>query len=94
MANIKSAQKSIRKIAKRAAHNRSRRSQLRTLAKNVTKAEEGEPRRQAAIRYVRYLDRAAKTGLVHRNYADRNKSRVSRYIFPAAATPAPASGDS
>jgi small subunit ribosomal protein S20 len=81
MANIKSAQKSIRKIATRTVHNRSIRSRLRTLSKNVDAATEGEGKTVAARQYVAALDKAAKTGIIHTNNANRKKARVAKYVF-------------
>ncbi len=85
MANIKAAQKYIRKTATRTALNRSIRSRLRTLAKKVESAAEGDERRSAAIEYTAALDKAAKTGLVHPNKASRDKSKVAKYIFASAS---------
>ena len=84
MANIKSAQKSIRKIQRRTEHNRSVRSKLKTLAKNAMTAE-GEAAAQCARAYLAALDKAAKTGVVHQNKADRHKARFAAAAFGKTA---------
>lgn len=85
MANIKSAQKYIRKTATRTEHNRGIRSRLRTLGKKVQVAEEGEAKSKAAREFVAALDKATKTGIIHRNKANRHKSSVAKYLFPTKA---------
>ena len=81
MANIKAAQKYIRKTAKRREHNRSIRSRLRTLAKRVRQAETPEDGKKFGIIYSAALDKAAKVGIIHRNKANRQKSAVSSKVF-------------
>ena len=85
MANTKSAQKSIRKIAARSEANRKVRSRLKTLAKNVGAAAEPESAKTAAIQYVSALDKAAKTGVIHPNVARRHKSAVAKIVFAPAS---------
>lgn len=81
MANIKAAQKYIRKTLKRREHNRSIRSRLRTLAKRVRMAETPDDAKRFGIIYSAALDKAAKVGIIHRNKASRHKSRVASKIF-------------
>lgn len=80
MPQHKSAIKRLRQNEKRRAHNRARKSRLRTLIKNVLNAEnrtEGEVKLKEA---VAYLDRLAVKNLLHKNNAARKKSRLTRFI--------------
>lgn len=83
MPNLKSSKKDIRRSAKLRDHNRGIRSRLRTLAKKVRSTEDTEARRDIARQYVAALDKAAKTGIIHRNKADRHKSDVAAIIQAA-----------
>lgn len=85
MANIKSAQKYIRKTEIRTTRNRSEISRLRTLAKKVAaSSEDAEAVRAAAIAYSSALDKAAKRGVIHANRANRQKAAIAKHIFAAA----------
>jgi small subunit ribosomal protein S20 len=80
MPQHKSAIKRLRQNEKRRAHNRSRRSKMRSLMKNVfaaTSQAEGEGLLKEA---VAYLDRMAVKNLLHKNNAARKKSRLTRFI--------------
>ncbi len=85
MANTKSAIKNHRKTIKRTLHNRSRKSRIKTLAKNVQKlAADGSDKaalKQAAIAFISAMDKAAKTKLVHVNKANRAKASVAKYVI-------------
>ncbi len=81
MANLKSARKDIRRIAKRDLRNRQARSRLGTLRRNLDQAIAGgedETIGWAIRSYVSGLDRAAKSGVIHRRKADRTKARCAR----------------
>ncbi len=87
MANLKSSKKDIRNIAKRTARNRSVRSKLKTLAKNVLRlstAGDHPAAKTMAQEYISALDRAAKVKVIHPNKADRHKSTFSKYLVPQA----------
>jgi small subunit ribosomal protein S20 len=77
---IKSAKKALRQSRARYEQNRRRRSALRTAIKKVrsapTQAEAAGAYREA----VRLLDRAGRTHLIHRNAADRLKSRLAKVV--------------
>lgn len=84
MANTKTAIKNMRKTETRTLQNRSAKSRLRTLARALAKLEaEGsaEDKKAAASRYISALDKAAKTKIIHRNVAQRQKARCSKFIF-------------
>ena len=84
MANTKSAMKNARKSARQAARNKAVKTRLKTLAKAVdTTAASGnaEAVRAAAIAYSSALDKATKSGVIHRNAASHHKSQVAKHIF-------------
>ena len=94
MANTKSAAKRARQTPKRTLRNRSILSGLKTTQKKLQtelagSAADSEARLTAVRLYVSELDRAAKRGTIHKNAADRRKSRLARALAKAAA-PAPA----
>jgi small subunit ribosomal protein S20 len=83
MANTHSAKKAIRKIERRAAVNRSRRSQMRTYVRKVEEAiAEGDPgAAAAALRAAQPLVmRAAQKGILHAKAAARKVSRLGRRV--------------
>jgi small subunit ribosomal protein S20 len=83
MANIKSARKAARQAVKHRAHNASQRTQLSTAVKNVEKAIAAGDKAKAAAALERsrgVLDRMAAKGIVHRNQAARQKSRLAHAI--------------
>lgn len=75
MPRIASAKKNLRKSRAATARNRSQRSALRTALKTA-KADASTP--EAKKKAVQLLDRAARKGLIHRNAAARQKSRIAR----------------
>ncbi len=83
MANTRSAKKMTRKIAKRTAINRSRRSRMRTFLRKVEDAIAAGDRTQAqeALRAAEpEIMRAAQKGIVHKNTASRRVSRLALRI--------------
>jgi small subunit ribosomal protein S20 len=80
--NIASAKKNMRKSRAAQARNRAQRSALRTALKKA-KAEgaSAEVRGMATT----LLDRAARKGLIHKNAAARQKSRMAKRAHAAAA---------
>lgn len=83
MANIASARKRARQAEKRRAHNMSLRTAVRSAIKNVKKAVAAGDK-SAAERAMQesqgVIDRIAAKRVLHRNAANRNKSRLSRAI--------------
>ncbi|MFN9452901.1 MAG: 30S ribosomal protein S20 [Gemmatimonadota bacterium] len=72
---IASAKKNMRKARAATARNRSQRATLRTaLKKAKAPGAESATRRDAVI----LLDRAARKGLIHKNTAARQKSRMAK----------------
>jgi len=83
MANTKSAQKAVRKIARRTAVNKSRRSQMRTYVRKVEEAIASKDPAVAAeaLRGAEPLiARAAQKGILHKNTASRKISRLAKRV--------------
>jgi small subunit ribosomal protein S20 len=83
MANTKSAKKAVRKIARRTAVNRARRSQMRTHVRKVEEAiASGDATQaQAALGEAEpLLMKAAQKGIVHKNTASRKVSRLAARV--------------
>lgn len=79
MANTASAIKRVRQAAHRRAVNQPRRSAAKTLVSRAVSTAVGgdvEQAREALLRAISALDRAAKSGAIHRNAANRRKSRL------------------
>jgi small subunit ribosomal protein S20 len=70
----------MRKSAAANERNRARRSQLRTALKKVRTAETPELAKTAFVEASALLDRAGRKNLIHRNTADRTKSRLSKLV--------------
>lgn len=88
MANIKSAIKRARQNIKLRLHNASARSMYRTFVKNVIKAIESGNKEAARLAFEKaqpVIDKAAGSGLIHKNKAARIKSRLSAHIKTMAA---------
>jgi small subunit ribosomal protein S20 len=94
MPNIKQQKKRVRSSARERLENLRYRSTVKTLTRRLeTAVAEGESERvQAEHReLVRWIDRAAARGALHRNTAARRKARAARLAGPtAAASPAAA----
>ena len=83
MANTPSAKKSVRKIARRTAVNKSRRSRVRTFLRKVEEAilSGDKSAAEAALRSAQpEIDRAAQKGILHKNTASRKLSRLSARV--------------
>jgi small subunit ribosomal protein S20 len=83
LANIKSAKKRARQAVKRNARNASQRSMVRTAVKKVVKLIETGDKSGAegALKAATVLlDRYARKGLIHKNKANRHKSRFTARI--------------
>jgi small subunit ribosomal protein S20 len=88
MANTASAKKMTRKIAKRTAINRSRRSRLRTFVRKVEEAL-AAGNQAAAAEALRSAEpeimRTAQKGIVHKNAASRKVSRLTARVKALSA---------
>lgn len=83
MANTKSAEKRIVQSEKKRVRNRSNKSRLRTAVKALrTTIESGDAAAAAGLlpATLKIVDESAGKGAVHRNAADRTKSRLTRAV--------------
>jgi small subunit ribosomal protein S20 len=78
MANTQSASKRARQTAKRSLRNRSVLTQLRNLKKRNRSNTSGDPSQLSSL--ISSIDKAAKRGIIHRNAANRHKSRLARAV--------------
>lgn len=81
MPNIKSAKKRVRSNAKKENVNTLVSSSMRTAIKNVEKSAKAGNKEETAKNLniaVQRIDKAAKSGLVHKNKAARLKSRLTK----------------
>ena len=78
MANTKSAGKRARQTLRRALHNRSVKTHLRGLQKQIRSAPERSTDQIRAA--ISAIDKAAKRGVIHRNMANRRKARLNKAL--------------
>jgi small subunit ribosomal protein S20 len=84
MANTKSAIKAARKAVRFALRNKAVNTRLKTLQKRFSAAVEAKDAaaaKAAGVAYVSAMDRAVKSGVVHRNAANHAKARAAKHIF-------------
>ncbi len=77
MANTKSASKRGRQTDVRSLRNRTVRTRLRKMQKNLSSAT-GPKDETSARAVISAVDKAAKRGVIHRNAANRRKARLNR----------------
>ncbi|MCK0471613.1 30S ribosomal protein S20 [Halalkalibacter sp. APA_J-10(15)] len=83
MPNIKSAIKRVKTNDKRRAQNIAVKSALRTSIKTFEAKVEAGEKEEATVAFkdaVKRLDKAASKGLIHKNAASRQKSRLSKRL--------------
>ncbi len=88
MANHKNAEKSIRKIARKTLINKNRISRMRSALKKAeialglhgAPAEKAEVVKPLVIAAESAMDRVAKTGIIHKNFASRNVARLVKHL--------------
>ena len=83
MANTPSAKKAVRKIERRTAVNKSRRSQMRTYIRKVEEAiasGDAAAATRAFLAAEPLVMRAAQKGIIHKNTASRKVSRLSSRV--------------
>ena len=86
MANIASAEKQRRQAEKRKARNRAGKSNLRTALKKArTAIQGGDADKETLATTFSVVDKAAKTGHIKENTANRYKSRLAGASKRAAA---------
>ena len=84
MANTKSAIKAARKAVRLTERNRGVKTRLKTLRKrlDVLIAAKDGASKDAAAEYVSAMDKAVKSGVVHKNAASRAKAHAAK-VFAA-----------
>ena len=83
MAHLHATKKDLRQARTRAEANRLVKSRMKTVVKKVLAAAEGGDKAAAekALREaLSALDRAAKTNVIHKNAANRKKSRLAKKL--------------
>ena len=83
MANTKSAIKAARKTVRLTERNRGVKTRLKTLRKRLdtlVAAKDTAGTKTAAAEYVSAMDKAVKSGVVHKNAASRAKAHASKVI--------------
>ena len=83
MANTKSAIKAARKNLRLHDRNQNVRTKLKTLHKKfetAAKANDAAGAKAAGAAYASAMDKAVKSGVVHRNAANRAKAHVAKFV--------------
>ena len=83
MANIKSSKKSIKVIAKKTDNNHELKARVKNCIKNCEKAIENNDKETAKslVNDVqKYTDKAVSKGLMKKNTANRQKSRLTQKV--------------
>ncbi|MFZ9682214.1 MAG: 30S ribosomal protein S20 [Cephaloticoccus sp.] len=83
MANTKSAIKAQRKTVRQTDRNKATKTRLKTLHKKLLAAVQGgdsAATKAAASSYVSAMDKAVKSGVVHKNAASRAKARAAKHL--------------
>ena len=83
MPNIKQQEKRVRLAARQRQENLRWRSAARTLMRRLREAVDGGDATQIEERHrelVRWLDRAAASGALHKNTAARRKAQAARLV--------------
>ena len=91
MANTVSAKKAVRKIARKTAINRDRKSKMRSYVRRVDEAIAAgdQAAAEAALKDAQPLImRAANAGIVHKNAASRKVSRLAHKVKALGANDA------
>jgi small subunit ribosomal protein S20 len=85
--NIKAAEKWQRQTDKRTTRNKDVTTRLKTIFKKAVATQDGDQAKSVESQF----DKAAKTGVIHKNKAARKKSRLAKSMARAAvAATAPA----
>lgn len=88
MPNIRQQKKRIRTAARQRLENLRYRSTVKTLTRRLRDAvEEGDEEKIAAEHreLVRWIDKAASSGALHRNAAARRKAQAARLVSGASS---------
>ena len=83
MAITKSAKKALRQSLRRKARNVRQKEKIKNLikqARNLVSQKKSGDAKKLLSQIYKLLDKAAKTGLIKKNTASRNKSRITKLI--------------
>lgn len=80
MAQHASAEKRNRQNERRRIRNKANISKMKTLMKNVQAATDKEKAQKAYRSAVKFLDQLAAKGVIHKNKAANQKSRLTRLL--------------
>ncbi len=82
MPNIKSAKKRVKVNKVKAAANKARKSNLKTVLKKAnTACAENASNKEAAVKTaIKRIDQACAKGLLHKNCAARKKSQLAKML--------------
>lgn len=85
MANIKSAKKRVKVIAKKTANNKSENTALKSAIKkaNIAIETNADNKEEAVKAAVKKIDQAAAKNLLHKNTAARKKSNLATKLNKA-----------
>lgn len=85
MPRIKSSKKRQRQTKVRTARNKAQRSALRSAVRKVRTATTAAEATEALATAESLVDRAGRKNLIHRNVANRTKSRLAKLVASKAA---------
>ena len=80
MPQHQSAVKRTRQSTRRAEQNKTRLSKMKTLIKQVRSAKNKEQASDVLKKAVKYLDQLASKGIIHKNKASNQKSKLTRFV--------------
>jgi small subunit ribosomal protein S20 len=80
MAQHLSAERQARKALKHRERNRKYMSMMKTAIKRVKESKEKEKAGTALKRAVKLLDQLAAKGIIHKNNAANNKSKLTKFV--------------
>ena len=76
----KSVKKRVRQAEKRRQHNLHYKSKMRSAVKRVMEAKEKDTAEPLYKEAVSIIDRIATKGIIHKNKAAREKSKITRHL--------------
>ena len=80
MANIKSAQKRVRKSEKKRVHNRFYKVTTRNAMKQLRNTTDKEEAQKLYPQVVSMLDRLVRRNIIHKNKAANYKSKLAKHV--------------
>jgi len=80
MPQHKSAIKRTRQDKRRTERNKMRLSKIKTLVKKVRSSKNKEEAKSALKSAVKYLDQLSAKGIIHKNNASNQKSKLTKFV--------------